>query len=335
VGEFNGDTDPDLAVANELCHNVSVLVGSTGGSFTGTTNFAVGNLPDEVAVGEFSGDTDPELAVTNQSSDNVSVLVGGAGASFVGPTNFAVGDAPSSIAVGDFDDDSDADLAVANELSNNVSILLATSTSGYPRPKGASPLRVSLVPAYSQCTATNRTHGPPLDHPSCNPPALESAQLTVGSPDANGKPANAIGFARYGVIVGAPGGVDDSDVYFKFELTDVRSQGTLADYAGKLRVTSVVRITDRLNGLASDEPATVADTSFPVTVPCTPTGGAADLGATCTVTTSFDAVNPGAIPEGKRAIWELWRVEVSDGGADGDVDTDPNTLFATQGVFVP
>ena len=116
---------------------------------------------------------------------------------------------------------------------------------GYPRPKGATPVRVSLVPAYAACTASNRTHGPPLAHPSCNPPALASSQLTVGTPDANGQPANSSGFAQYTAIVGAPGGVDDSDVGFRLELTDVRHQGTLADYTGELQATAVVRITDR------------------------------------------------------------------------------------------
>ena len=72
-----------------------------------------------------------------------------------------------------------------------------------------------------------------------------------------------------------------------------------------------------------------------MTVPCTPTGGPANLGATCAVTTSFDAVTPGAIPEGKRAVWELAQLKVSDGGSDGDADTAPNTLFATPGLLVP
>ena len=35
-------------------------------------------------------------------------------------------------------------------------------TSLYVRPAGASPLRISLVPAFSACTAPNREHGPPL-----------------------------------------------------------------------------------------------------------------------------------------------------------------------------
>ncbi len=33
---------------------------------------------------------------------------------------------------------------------------------GYPRPAGATPLRVPLVIGYNQCTSPNRVHGPPL-----------------------------------------------------------------------------------------------------------------------------------------------------------------------------
>ena len=40
----------------------------------------------------------------------------------------------------------------------------------YPRPRGANPSRFALVPAYEPCATPNRTHGPPLAHPSCNPP---------------------------------------------------------------------------------------------------------------------------------------------------------------------
>jgi hypothetical protein len=207
------------------------------------------------------------------------------------------------------------------------------AVGGYPRPGGATPLRVSLVPAYRQCAAANRTHGPPLAFASCNPPTLESSQLTVGTPDANGAGANSTGFAKFGVAAGVPGGVDDSDVRFTFSFTDVRHQGgTLPDYTGELQATTIVRITDRVGGPAN-EAATVTDVVFPVTVPCTETSTAP--GATCAVTTSFDAVVPGTVPEGKRTIWQLEQIRVADGGADGDVDTTPNTLFAVQGIFVP
>ena len=56
----------------------------------------------------------------------------------------------------------------------------------HPRPTGATPVRVSLVPAYEPCTSPNRTHGPPLAFPSCSPPVQTSDFLTVGTPDANG-----------------------------------------------------------------------------------------------------------------------------------------------------
>ena len=44
------------------------------------------------------------------------------------------------------------------------------TASTHVRPAGATPFRVPLVPAAKHCTAPNRTHGPPLAFPSCNPP---------------------------------------------------------------------------------------------------------------------------------------------------------------------
>src|SRR6185436_12255354 len=37
---------------------------------------------------------------------------------------------------------------------------------GYARPRGATPFRASLVPAFAQCTAPDRAHGSPLAFPS-------------------------------------------------------------------------------------------------------------------------------------------------------------------------
>ena len=69
--------------------------------------------------------------------------------------------------------------------------------TGFPRPAGASPLRASLVPAYNACTSPNRTHGPGLAFPSCNPPVRSSGPLTVGTPDANGFAANSVSSVRF------------------------------------------------------------------------------------------------------------------------------------------
>jgi hypothetical protein len=209
--------------------------------------------------------------------------------------------------------------------------LYVADLGGYVRPLAARTIRASLVPAYQPCTTPNRSHGTPLVFGSCHPPVQASSHLTIGS--LSGTAPNGRGSVKYKQI-GAPGGVEDSDVSLVLNFTDVRRQDTLADYTGQLQVSTDVRITDRLNGPSGTEPATVNDVNLLVTVPCTATGNT-NIGAACAVTTTFDAVTPGAVPEGKRVVWQLDRVRVNDGGADGLASTSPNTLFATQGVFVP
>ena len=206
--------------------------------------------------------------------------------------------------------------------------------SGYARPAGASPLRVPLVPAYGACSAANRIHGPPLASGSCAPPQQTSTQLTVGAPDANGQPAQSVGSLRLAIVPGDPvTPADEADVNADLSLTDVRLQGALADYAGELQAALSVRITDSANGASQSEAATVSDLSFVFAAPCVPTVGSA--GSNCSVATSFDAVMPGSAQERKRSIWALSQVKVFDGGADGLAGTNPNTLFAVQGVFAP
>ena len=209
--------------------------------------------------------------------------------------------------------------------------------SGYPRPKGASPLRVPLVPAYKGCGADegDAFHGPPLAYPSCASPTRTSAHLTVGSPDANGKPASSIGSVRLSTVAGDPATpADEADLGLDFSLTDVRKASDLTDYAGELEVRVSNRITDRdaLPGPVAG--GTVQDIQLSVDVPCTPTSSTT-VGSTCATNTTLDAITPGAITELKRSLWQLDRIRVFDGGADGDVSTGPDTLFAVQGIFVP
>ena len=85
--------------------------------------------------------------------------------------------------------DSDGVAFRSREYSNvslRPELVVEVTNDAYARPRGASPLRVPLVPSYAPCTAPNRVHGPPLEHPSCTPPVRRSSALTVGTPDANG-----------------------------------------------------------------------------------------------------------------------------------------------------
>ena len=203
---------------------------------------------------------------------------------------------------------------------------LAIPQNAYPRPRGATPTRVSLVTAYNQCTSADRTHGPPLAFPSCASPQKSSTQLTVGTGDSNGKPALNEGSLTLSVVAGAPGGPDDSDVMLDFFLDDVFTNA-LADYTGDLRAHVSVQITDRLNTPAPGGVSSATSVAIPVdmTIPCIAVPDPNE-GSACASSTSMDALVPGAVPEGRRAIWQLGAVQVYD---------DADTLFATQGVFIP
>ena len=221
------------------------------------------------------------------------------------------------------------------DISQDVYQASITDPGGYPRPKGATPLRVALVPAYQECTAPNRVHGPGLAFASCNPPAQVSPNLTVGSPDANGKAASSSGSVKLEAVPGVPSTpADEADVRITISVTDVRNRADLTDYTGQLQLDTSLRVTDRLNGTSPVDTGTVADMPFPVTVACSATADV-NIGATCATATTADAVIPGAVREVKRTMWQMGRIALLDGGADGLASTADNSIFATQGVFVP
>ena len=135
VGHFNGDSDPDLAVANNGSGNVSVLLGQQEAegvpvSFGAATNHATGEVPWSVAVGDFDRDSNDDLVVSNNGSWTISVLLGGGEGAFAAATNFSAGVRPGKVAVGDFNDDSDPDLAVTKG-SSGASVMLGQAGGSF------------------------------------------------------------------------------------------------------------------------------------------------------------------------------------------------------------
>jgi hypothetical protein len=231
----------------------------------------------------------------------------------------------------------------------------AVVTTGYPRPRAASPLKASLVPAYRACTSPNAHHGPPLAHPSCVPPGQESGTLTVGTVDANGFAPNSVASVRFSVRTGDPSTqADEADVGFQLGATDVRCAGSGAacpgglgsDYAGRVLMTTTLRITDRDNDVAGgggSDPATVTDVPLEVPADCTPTAGT-QAGATCALTTTLDSVMPGVVKEGDRSVWQMGRIELRDAGPNGTgygagcpstCGDGDEQVFMRQGIFIP
>jgi hypothetical protein len=210
---------------------------------------------------------------------------------------------------------------------------------GTARPRGASPLTFKLVPAFNSCTSPNTSHAAPLSSASCRPPIQASSYLTLNAPDRPAPydtAANSTGMIMLKVACLTPGTTtetgqtppcpaagDQQDVRITSSSTDIRcvavSGGCSAaggQYDGKLLGLMTLRITDRLNGPAGTSAGTVSDSLFSWGVQCT--GGA------CSSTTSADAVIPGLMQEGKRAIFEILHLEILDGGADGDLAAAPS-----------
>ena len=222
--------------------------------------------------------------------------------------------------------------------------------TGFPRARGATPTRFALVPAYQACVAANRTHGPSLAFPSCNPPAQESSVLTVGTPDANGASPASQSSVRYLVYPGAAGPPDDSVLQMIVGVNDVRCRTTNAacpggansDYTGKILVSASIRLTDKLNGSPAVESGTMQDLAVELPVQCAATAGTE--GGNCAVTTTVNALYPGSVLDGKRAIWEIGDLKVKDAGPNGTgygsgcpatCGDGDETVFMRPGVFIP
>lgn len=134
VGDFNGDGNADVAVANHgapsgepQVSGVSVLLGRGDGTFQDPSNFDAGAAPLDVALGDFNGDGRADLVVTDQgnspnySDGGVSVLFGKGDGTFQPAVTLNPGVPSRSVAVGDFNSDGQVDLAVA---ANSSSVLL-------------------------------------------------------------------------------------------------------------------------------------------------------------------------------------------------------------------
>jgi hypothetical protein len=180
--------------------------------------------------------------------------------------------------------------------------------------------------------------------PACSPPQPASDFLTVGNPYTNGAAAQFTGSLRFDAVVGDPASTaDEADVRVQANLLDLRctaavfacTAGTGSDYTGVLEANLSLRITDRDSYPVPLDSATITDVwRFPFTIPCSATTDPA-IGSGCATSTTLDAIMPGVVREGVRSVWEFNRIEVNDGGADGDSATDDFTLFAVPGVFVP
>jgi hypothetical protein len=145
IGDFNGDGNADVVVANQCstinCENggsVSILLGNGNGTLQPAKSYASGGYTSlAVAVADFNTDGNLDLAVANQCQNtscengSVSVLMGNGNGTFQPAQSFSsAGYETNFVAVGDFNGDGKPDLVLTSQCQDSsckngaVSVLL-------------------------------------------------------------------------------------------------------------------------------------------------------------------------------------------------------------------
>jgi hypothetical protein len=111
VGDFNGDSKPDVAMVGSPS-SVFILLNDGHGGFQAPVGYSITNDGWEIATGDLNGDGNLDLVVT-QSGANVSILLGNGDGTFQSAPDLALGSSfPTGVAIGDLNGDGKNDIAV-------------------------------------------------------------------------------------------------------------------------------------------------------------------------------------------------------------------------------
>ena len=130
-GDFNGDSKPDLAIANYYDNTVTVLLGNGDGTFTAATGSPVstGSGPFAITAGDFNNDGKLDLVTADYSASAVTILLGNGDGTFTASsTTPSIPGGPDGLAVGDFNGDGLLDIVTANYNSTTQSVLIQATS---------------------------------------------------------------------------------------------------------------------------------------------------------------------------------------------------------------
>jgi hypothetical protein len=166
IGDFLGNGDLDLVVANSPEGPADILLGCGDGGFIQGPFPPAGNLTGAYmpAVGDFNGDGKLDIALTGggygmNTVNEVMILLGNGDGTFsLAPNStFATGNDPWAIVAADFNGDGKLDLAIANQGGSTLTILLGNGDGTFT-PSSGSPVAVGRNP-YALAAADLNSDG--------------------------------------------------------------------------------------------------------------------------------------------------------------------------------
>jgi hypothetical protein len=140
IADLNNDGKPDIVVANEQSHNVTILLGDGKRGFTQAKGspFPAGHDPNDIAIGDFNRDGKLDLAFANHEEKYLTVLLGdGRGGVMPAPNSpFAVEVRPHThgVASGDLNGDGNLDLVTDSWGTDQVEVLFGNGKGGFTIP---------------------------------------------------------------------------------------------------------------------------------------------------------------------------------------------------------
>jgi alpha-tubulin suppressor-like RCC1 family protein len=146
IADLDGDGKPDLVVANDYAHSISLFRNISAGGALSSSSFAArvdlpafagsNDNPIGMSVADVDGDGKPDILVCDRYQNQILIYrnIATAGiltaGSFAAPVAVATGSDPRHARMADLDGDGRPDLVVANYGDNSVSVLENTSTPG-------------------------------------------------------------------------------------------------------------------------------------------------------------------------------------------------------------
>ncbi|CAF4840218.1 unnamed protein product, partial [Rotaria sp. Silwood1] len=142
ISDFNHDDQLDIAVANYMANNVSILLGYGNGSFAKQVNYSTGlySGPKSMAVGDFNHDKQVDIVVVNSNTSNIYIFLGNGNGTFTFSQSYLTGQSsePSSVAVADLNKDNQTDIVVTNSGTSNVLVFFGLDNGKFSSPKSYS-----------------------------------------------------------------------------------------------------------------------------------------------------------------------------------------------------
>ena len=134
VGDFNRDSNLDIALANYGRNSIGILRGNGDGTFGSQVEFSLSSSrPLFINVGDFNNDRRMDIVVVNYGTNSIGLLIGYGDGNFKPWKSSFVGfdSTPWALTVADFNQDKYLDVAVVNYGTDSIAILLGNGRGSF------------------------------------------------------------------------------------------------------------------------------------------------------------------------------------------------------------